>query len=203
VLPSAAGVIDPLLSTGFPLTLLGIGRLVDLLERTTAGSDERQSALRAYAQVTQNELDITEQLVGALYANMTDPPVFKRLGLLYFAAASFSEAARRLGRPELAPGFLLHAHPRFGPELRACAAGAVSNAVSGVVSDAARAALFARIDRAIEPFDIAGLRDRTRRDWYPALAEDLIAGAAKLNASAEDIDRLLTRSGFTVQSIIQ
>jgi FADH2 O2-dependent halogenase len=212
LLPSAAGVIDPLLSTGFPLTLLGIARLVDLLERTAAGSAERQAALRDYAKVTQDELDITEQLVGALYANMTDPPVFKRLGLLYFAAASFSEAARRLGRPELAPGFLLHQHPRFGPELRACAAEAVevaamassdvatvaaSSAPCAAASGALREALLARIDRAIEPFDIAGLRDRTRRDWYPALAEDLIAGAAKLEASAEDIDRLLARSGFT------
>jgi tetracycline 7-halogenase / FADH2 O2-dependent halogenase len=35
LLPSAAGVIDPLLSTGFPLTLLGIGRLLDLLEHST------------------------------------------------------------------------------------------------------------------------------------------------------------------------
>jgi FADH2 O2-dependent halogenase len=195
LLPSAAGVIDPLLSTGFPLTLLGIGRLVDLLERTAAGSAERQTALRAYAQATQDELDVTEQLVAALYANMTDPPVFKRLGLLYFAAASFSEAARRLGRPELAPGFLLHAHPGFGPELRACAAAA---AALDTANGAARNALFARIDRAIEPFDIAGLRDRTRRDWYPVLAEDLIAGAAKLEATTEDIDRLLARSGFTV-----
>jgi tetracycline 7-halogenase / FADH2 O2-dependent halogenase len=220
LLPSAAGVIDPLLSTGFPLTLLGITRLVDLLERTNAGSAERQTALRDYAQITQDELDITEQLVGALYANMADPPVFKRLGLLYFAAASFSEAVRRLGRPDLAPGFLLHRHPRFGPELRACAAEAVEvaamsspDAATGAAtaataagssppcaagSGALREALLARIDMAIEPFDIAGLRDRTRRDWYPALAEDLIAGASKLQASAEDIDRLLARSGFTV-----
>ena len=32
LLPSAAGVIDPLLSTGFPLTLLGIQRLLKVLE---------------------------------------------------------------------------------------------------------------------------------------------------------------------------
>ena len=51
MLPSAAGVIDPLLSTGFPLTLLGIGRLLELLESTSEGS-ERETALRAYAQVT-------------------------------------------------------------------------------------------------------------------------------------------------------
>ena len=44
LLPSAAGVIDPLLSTGFPLTLLGILRLVDLLERTSPGRD-RDAAL--------------------------------------------------------------------------------------------------------------------------------------------------------------
>src|SRR6266550_2738706 len=45
LLPSAAGVIDPLLSTGFPLTLLGIMRLADLLERTAVGP-EREAALR-------------------------------------------------------------------------------------------------------------------------------------------------------------
>ncbi|MGH9310133.1 MAG: NAD(P)/FAD-dependent oxidoreductase, partial [Vicinamibacterales bacterium] len=121
MLPSAAGIIDPLLSTGFPLTLLGIARLLDVLERSSGPSD-RRSALEAYARTTALELDATEQLVAALYANMADVPLFKRLSLMYFAAASYSEAARRLGRPDLAPGFLLHAHPRFGPELQACAA---------------------------------------------------------------------------------
>ena len=61
---------------------------------------------------------------------------------------------------------------------------------------AARAALFDRIDRAIEPFDTAGLLDRTRRDWYPVLAADLVASAPKLEASAEDVARLLARCGF-------
>jgi len=190
LLPSAAGVIDPLLSTGFPLTLLGVGRLVDLLERTAAGP-EREAALHRYEQITLDELDATEQLVAALYANMADVPLFKRLTLLYFAAASFSEAARRLGRPALAPGFLLNAHPGFGAELRACAAlAAIAPAA------AARDALLDRIDRAIEPFDIAGLLDRSRRDWYPVLAEDLLASSSKLKATADEIDRLLERCGF-------
>src|SRR6185295_17783314 len=140
LLPSAAGVIDPLLSTGFPLTLLGITRLVDVLEHTAEGP-ARDAGLRAYAQVTLDELDATEQLVAALYATMADPALFKRLTLLYFAAASYAESARRLGRPDLAPGFLLHAHPRFGPELRECA-GLARRAPAG----AARDALFDRID---------------------------------------------------------
>ncbi len=190
LLPSAAGVIDPLLSTGFPLTLLGVARLLDLLESTGPGA-ERQAALAAYEQTTQAELDVTEQLVGALYACMTDPALFKRLSLLYFAAASYSETVRRLGRPHLAPGFLLHAHPHFGSEVRACAALAAA-----VPTGTARAALIERINRAIEPFDTAGLLDPSRRDWYPVLATDLVESAPKLEASAEEVERLLARCGF-------
>jgi FADH2 O2-dependent halogenase len=190
LLPSAAGVIDPLLSTGFPLTLLGLLRLLDILERTSPGP-ARETALREYEETTLAELDVTEQLVGALYATMSDSAIFKRLSLLYFAAASFSEAARRLGRPDQAPGFLLRAHPTFGPELAAC----VSLAASAPDGDARRA-LETRIDCAIEPFDTAGLLDRTRRDWYPVLASDLLASAAKLDATREQILRLLERTGM-------
>ncbi len=190
LLPSAAGVIDPLLSTGFPLTLLGVARLLDILETSAPGA-QRRAALAAYERTTQEELDVTEQLVGALYACMADPALFKRLSLLYFAAASYSETVRRLGRPHLAPGFLLNEHPQFGAELRTCAALAAAVPVG-----AARSALFDRIDRAIDPFDTAGLLDRTRRDWYPVIAADLIASAAKLEASAEDVNGLLERCGF-------
>jgi FADH2 O2-dependent halogenase len=190
MLPSAAGVIDPLLSTGFPLTLLGVLRLVGVLERTQPGA-ERNAALAAYERTTLAELDATERLVGAMYATMADAPLFKRLGLLYFAAASFSEAARRLGRPELAPGFLLSAHPTFSHELAACASLAAARP-----DGAARRALERRIDAAIEPFDAAGLLDAGRRDWYPVRAEDLLASAAKFNATREEVLGLLERTGM-------
>lgn len=193
LLPSAAGVIDPLLSTGFPLTLLGILRLLELLEKTSERN--RSEALRDYDQTTLAELDATERLVAALYGTMNDPPLFKRLSLLYFAAASYSEAARRLGRPELAPGFLLSAHSTFGPEVTACAALAAS-----APRDGARQELIDRLDRAIEPFDIAGLGDRARQDWYPVLASDLLASGAKLKATPAELRRLLERSGFAACS---
>ncbi len=193
MLPSAAGVIDPLLSTGFPLTLLGIGRLVDLLARTWTSGD-RDAALAAYARITQDELDATERLVAALYASMGDFALFKRLGLLYFAAASYAEAVRRLGRPERAQGFLLHADPQFGPALRECSLAALALARSP--SALGRHALITAIDRTIEPYDTAGLLDRSRADWYPVLPEDLIHGASKLGATVDEIDRLLARSGF-------
>ena len=201
LLPSAAGVIDPLLSTGFPLTLLGLSRLLEVLERTSPGP-QRDAALQAYARVTQEELDVTEQLVAALYATMDRPAVFKRLSLLYFAAASYSEAARRIGRPALAPGFLLHGHPHFGAELRMCAALAprLRSGQADATDPAAEARLLARIDRAIEPFDVAGFLDRSRDDWYPVRADDLIANASKLEATTEEVHQLLARSGFASAS---
>jgi FADH2 O2-dependent halogenase len=194
LLPSAAGVIDPLLSTGFPLTLLGIHRLLRLLESDSWESAAFADGLADYADRTQRELDATEQLVGALYASMRDFERFKRLSLLYFAAASFSETARRAGVPERAPGFLLCDDPLFGPESRACADAALG---AGAVD---RNALLARIDRAIAPFDVAGLGDRRRRDWYPVLASDLLGAASKLNVTPQQIDRLLERCGFAPDS---
>ncbi len=192
LLPSAVGVIDPLLSTGFPLTLLGIHRLLDALDKRPGA--ERDAALRAYERATLAELDATERLVAALYRSMHDVPVFKRLTLLYFAAASFSEAARRLDRASLAPGFLLHAHPDFGRDLAACC-----DLAAASPSGAERESLCERIDRAIAPFDVAGLLDRRRADWYPVLASDLADNADKLRASTHEVDRLLERCGFSAQ----
>jgi tetracycline 7-halogenase / FADH2 O2-dependent halogenase len=195
MLPSAAGVIDPLLSTGFPLTLLGITRLLEVLETTSAGA-QRDAALGEYARITEAELDVTEQLVAALYATMGDAALFKRLSLMYFAAASYSEAVRRLGRPRLAPGFLLHGHPQFGPEVLACA-----TLASSPLTGEKRSSLLGRIDRAIQPFDTAGLLDDSRKSWYPVLSDDLMAGATKLGATAEEIHRMLEQCGFQLHDV--
>jgi FADH2 O2-dependent halogenase len=194
-LPSAAGVIDPLLSTGFPLTLLGILRLVAVVDATLPGH-ERTTMLADYAERTVRELDMTERLVAALYANMADFDLFKRLSRLYFAAASYSETARRLGRPELAPGFLLCDHPRFGP-----AANAITDVALMRPTDRARANLIEQVDRVIAPFDLAGFGDDTRRDWYPVHAADLVASSGKVNATAGEIERLLERCGFSPAAI--
>src|SRR5262249_18389138 len=119
LLPSAAGIVDPLLSTGIPLTLLGVGRLAAIFE---AGLDSPrlEERLKGYERHTLQELDVTAGLVSALYASMNDFPIFTALTLLYFAAASFAETARRLHRPELASGFLLTGDPVFSARLRAC-----------------------------------------------------------------------------------
>ena len=53
-----------------------------------------------------------------------------------------------------------------------------------------------QIEIAIAPFNIAGLDDHSRQNWHSVNAADLFAGADKLGASDDEIDRLLVRSGF-------
>jgi FADH2 O2-dependent halogenase len=189
LLPSAAGFVDPLLSTGFPLTLLGVTRLAEIIERDWA-SERFTAHLQNYAARTDEELLATAQLIGALYANMNNFDVFVALSLLYFAAASFSESARRLGRAQLAPSFLLSTHPEFGPaSARLCERARQKHT-------AENSQLIAEILAAIEPFNVAGLGEAKRRNWYPVEAGDLFNAAGKLGASRDEIHALLERCGF-------
>lgn len=183
LLPYAAGFIDPLLSTGFPLTLFGIGRLAAALERGL-DTPEFREGLDEYGRQTRADLLTAAQLVGGLYAAMADPPSFTALALLYFAAASFSEVTRRLGRPHLAPGFLLHRHPQFGPAAARCCALARGFRTAGGFSAAKREELLAAVRSAIEPFNLMRLGDLSRRNWYPVKPEDFLAAAPRLEPPA-------------------
>lgn len=190
MLPSTAAFVDPLLSTGFPLTLLGISRLANVLEHhwNSSGLDQE---LQEYAGQTRAEFDATARLVGALYANMKRFRVFTALSLLYFAAASFSEAARRLQKPQLAQSFLLHDHPTFGPACRDLLQRSLY-----LETEQDEAGLIADVKQAIEPLDVAGLRRGDRHNWYPADAEDLLQAAFKLGSTREEIEQLLKSCGF-------
>jgi FADH2 O2-dependent halogenase len=193
LLPSAAGFVDPLLSTGFPLTLLGVTRVAEIIE-SAWGSEQFGPRLRSYAQQTDRELLVTARLIGALYANMNRFDMFVALTLLYFAAASFAESARRLQKPQLAPSFLLCTHPEFGPACEQICARARHN-----LSDAETKALLDHINAVIDPINVAGLGRRDRRNWYPAEADDILNAAAKLEASRDEVQALLKRCGFVCE----
>jgi len=195
LLPSAAGVVDPLLSTGFPLTLQGIQRLAGILERGLE-SPCLEEHLNDYARQTLKELDWAAKLVSALYASMNNFPLFSALSRLYFAAASYTETARRLDRPGLAGGFLLSEHPDFSPRLHSCCDFVLRACSQGGAPAAAQALLIDEIYRAIEPFDVAGLCDRGRRNWHPVAARDLSSACFKLGVGQEEINQLLVRCGF-------
>jgi tetracycline 7-halogenase / FADH2 O2-dependent halogenase len=167
-----------------------VERLARILE-TSWGRDGFARELGNYSMQTTMELVSTGRLVAALYATMHDFELFRALTLLYFAAASYTETARRLGRPELAGGtFLLGEHATFAARCRACAEAALRGPTG-----ARRELLLRAVQQAIQPVDIAGLgEDRAR--WHPARAEDLFAHAEKLRATRGEIQAMLERCGF-------
>jgi len=185
MLPSAAGFVDPLLSTGFALTLMGIERLAVILQQEIGSADCR---LKDYAEQTESDLLAASRLIGALYANMDNFDAFTAVSLLYFAAVSFSETAYRLGNPELVRGFLLHQHPEFGPGSRALLERAF--ALDGAVG------LAGDVLRLIEPFNLGGFGEAERHNWYDVRAQDLLDAAPKLGVSQGEIVAMLDKSGF-------
>lgn len=190
LLPSAAGFVDPLLSTGFPLTLLGVSRLAEMLEHDWS-TENFAVRLEEYSAKTDAELLATARLIGALYANFGNFGVFSAVSLLYFAAATYAETARRLGRPQLASSFLLHDHPQFGAE---CAR--VLERARTAQNDGDSEAVIDEIFRIIEPVDVAGLGNRARRNWYPVDAGDLLRAAHKVSATRDEVLQMLERCGF-------
>jgi FADH2 O2-dependent halogenase len=194
LLPSAAAFIDPLLSTGIPLTLSGIARIGEALE-SDPGRPALDRRLADCGRITLFEADSAALLVSALYASFADFELFSALTLLYFAAASYGEAARRLGRPELSGSFLSGDRPGFGPAFRSCCGAVLEARARGTLPEE-RERLIACVYDVIEPLDVAGLSDRSRRSWHPIEAEPLLAGAQKLGATPGEIETMLAKIGF-------
>lgn len=193
-LPSAAGIVDPLLSTGFPLTLLGVQRVAAAIAQAW-DTPQLGACLQAYALQTARELETTSRLVGALYDAFGDWDRFTSLTFLYFAAASFAESARRLGNSALAgDAFLLGGHEPFATELAHCLALAAE--LRGQPTPSRRQALLDAVTHVIAPVNVAGLGDAGRRNWYPAAAADMLAAAGKLGASPRAVSAMLERCGF-------
>ncbi|HTH47991.1 MAG TPA: hypothetical protein VMB21_10800, partial [Candidatus Limnocylindria bacterium] len=185
LLPSAAGFVDPLLSTGFTLTLLGVERLAGLF---AAGPTPGRGALDEYAAAVDADVAVAAKLIGTLHGHFDRPADFQALLMLYFAAVSFSETARRLDRPQLAPGFLLRGQPEF--------AGGMARILEDVKTAGLRGkALEERVREAILPIDVGSWGDPARRHWYPVEFEPLLAAADRLGCSRAEIRASLLRAG--------
>ena len=105
MLPSAAGFVDPLFSTGIPLTLLGIERLARALECPHVSND--------CAGVTLTDVDHTARFVAGCYAGFPRFDDFVQYSMFYFAAASYAEMARRVAPGHAGAGFLRAGDPVF------------------------------------------------------------------------------------------
>jgi FADH2 O2-dependent halogenase len=190
MLPSAAAFIDPIFSTGFPLTLLGVERLARLLEDGLFAGSSGSGApgtLDAYATTTLAEADHTARFVGGCYAAFPRFAEFASYSMFYFAVASFEEARRRLRPDGRGFGFLAADDARLAAEVAR---------LTPTRSRPTPRDFAAQVARAIEPLNVAGLCRPEKANWYGVDNDDLTEGAAKLGVSAEAVQRMLTRLGL-------
>lgn len=170
MLPSAAAFIDPLFSTGIPLTLLGVERLA----RSIGGPGGH-----SYSAVTLAEADHVARFIAGAYAAFPRFDDFTAWSMFYFAAASFSEMSRRLHGDTWSRGFLLAQDETL---------------VRGIAElSPARAAsddLTGRVAAAIGRINVAGLADQAKRNWYDVDVEAAVKAADVLAALPEEIRRV-------------
>jgi tetracycline 7-halogenase / FADH2 O2-dependent halogenase len=178
MLPSAAAFVDPLFSSGMPLTLLGIERLVRLL-----GGRPEGPPWQAYSDVTLSEADHTACFVAGCYAAFPRFPAFTTYSMFYFAAASFSEMARRLGVQPSSARFLCADRPAFG---------SATMTLSPARPQAGDQDTYDReVAAAVEALNIAGVCDPVKRNWYGVDLEDAVRGARKLGVAPDRIRSML------------
>ncbi len=205
LLPSSSAFVDPLFSTGFPLNLLGVVRLGELMDRFFESS-EWPARLEQYARTTLDEACRVGRLVGTAYQAMKYPMLFNAVTCLYFAALSFEETMRRLKRVPGGNGFLLGNHPVFRKRLDDCLDRIRDQLAQGSLSSGQQDCLEKDVRRSIEPFDVIGISDRetagqSAANWQPVRLDALLRSAHKLESSAEEIRRMLLRCGFLKESL--
>ncbi len=194
LLPSAAAFVDPLFSTGIPLTLLGVERLGRIFEETW-DTETLGTRLAEYGALTLQEADATADFIGACYAAMPRFPIFAALSQFYFAAASYSEMARRLERPHLVTRFLASGHAEFGPNLR-CAAARVRRGAAGP-------GFSAQVADEIACLNVAGLADPHKRNWYGVDLGDVVTNADKLGMTPDAMRAVLRTAPWAQPNDLQ
>jgi FADH2 O2-dependent halogenase len=162
LLPSTAGFVDPLHSTGVAHTLSGVERLGRLFERH--GAAPPADALGAYSGAVRRELRFVDALVRLCYDALPSFRAWTASSMLYFAAATTYERRRADadGVPETPPSFLCADADR----LRAAARQARARLADG--EDAAAYEAF--VEAAIEPFNAVGLFAPPTPNMYPHTA---------------------------------
>lgn len=181
MLPSAAAFVDPLFSTGIPMTLLGIERLAEILKASGPGPalGPEPWALGPYTGLTLAEADQTARFIAGCYAAFPRFDVFTAYSMFYFVSASFSEMSRRLTPDRSSRGFLCVNDPHLGPAIAQ---------LSPAVHTSRDAAGFERaVAATCEPLNIAGLCDPAKRNAYRVDVEDTVRSAFKLGLSGTQV----------------
>lgn len=192
--PSAAAFIDPLFSSGMPLTLLGVERLGRMLEEKP-GNPKFDQELDQYSKVTLAEADHTANFIAGCYAAFPHFECFTSLSMIYFAAASYCEMARRLGRGHLPQRFLASDHAPF-----ASATGKFAQMLRRK-SPVDPGAFSAQVKEKIDCLNVAGLCDDQKQNWYDVNLDDVIRSAEKLGLTPSQMRKVVRTASWAASSI--
>lgn len=196
LLPSAAAFVDPFFSTGMPLALLGIERLGKLFAESFSRSDF-QPRLQAYNDITLAEADHTAHFIAGCYAAFPRFELFTNYSMFYFAAASFSEMARRLGKAHLVRRFLAADHSTFAAAKLSLGRLLRENPSLDPEPFAAE------VKRQTDCLNIAGLCDEAKRNWYDVDFADIIRASHKLEMTAEEMRATLQQATWAQTEFAQ
>lgn len=190
LLPHAYAFWSPMFSMGIAWSLVAVERLALAFELSRgASAGAMQEVLRRYGTLLEVEADHLLGLVDGAYRVRRDFDVFVPCTYLYFAAASYAEAAQRLlpapsgGGAWAWEGFL----GATDPVVRRIVAGATA------MLDQPPADYEAAMRDLIAPRNVAGLADSARNRMYPVDLDYLVKHGGLLGLSEEAIRAALPR----------
>ncbi len=198
LLPSAAAFVDPLFSTGMPLALLGVERIGEILESGLHQNMQKGNLtgrLCEYGRITLAEADQTAGFIASCYAGFPRFENFTAYSMFYFAAASYSEMARRFDCHHLVRRFLAADRQPFAEQMNAL------GQLLRQTREVPAATFAARVKDAIEPLNIAGLCDGGKQNWYGVDLQDVVAGAEKFGKTQKEIIAILRNAAWAQGAI--
>ena len=139
---------------------------------------------------------MVDQLIGTLYATMSDFRHFAATSLVYFAAVSFTEAARRLGKKKLAPGFLFSEDPTLSLPILSTFENIKRIHQSEKTAEERWKDLQSCVDAAITEFNVIGVSTKKKIPYFRAETAPLFEHAHKLESTTAEIQNMLVRAGL-------
>ncbi len=194
LLPHAYAFVDPLFSTGIAWSLRAVERLALSFEEERGGRRVPDaSALARYEQMLACEANQIDRMVAGSYEAMAHFDLFAAQAMIYFATVSYAEVRQRLAddaseHPAWS-GFLGVGDDVCDPLPRASLRRLlrITHGAGNEGTPTERASFAEWARRSIEPRNVAGLADPTRRNLYGVDLDVLVERHALLGLTRDQL----------------
>lgn len=168
LLPTAAGFLDPLHSTGNAHTLSGIERLAGIFSEHVGDWSNPQfhTRLHGYHATLQAETQLLDRVIHGCFLTLGDINLFEATSAFYFVSAIWSEFRRRQGSWQPHETFLNAHDPEWVGIVEQSHQELVALMASGN-DQSERRQFIDRVRQRIAPYNLASLCDPERRHLYP------------------------------------